>query len=94
MARPTFTQACAKYPHRFTMTHVPAWASRQLSDGSYCAPQYASCQEWYESTIFPGQREYPFGDRDMDAFSSGQTWPLGVNLPAPYVIDSAQPVSA
>lgn len=82
----TLAQACAQYPHRYTMEHVPQWArSRPCDNGGtetrYYAPQYRSDAEWYANTIFPG--EGPEASRDH-CYSSGQTWPLGQWLDAPY----------
>lgn len=83
MSRPTLAQACARYVHRYTMQHVPAWA-REPHNGRYYAPQYRSDAEWYASTIFPGEPGYPYGKRNRHCYTSGQTWPLGQWLNAPY----------
>lgn len=83
MSRPlTLAQAQARYVHRFTADHVPAWARVQRDDGSYYAPQYASDAEWYNATRFPGEGGIP--SRACHCESSGQTWPLGQSLPAPF----------
>lgn len=79
--RPTLTQARAQYPHRFTCEHVPEWARKQRTDGTYYAPQYASDAEWYAQTLFPG--ESPLAGRDH-CYSHSPSWPLGQALPAPY----------
>jgi len=78
----TFENAKALYVHRFTMEHVPAWARKPLSDGRFYAPQYSSDREWFEHTLFPPNN--PLGKRVSDCYSSGQTWPLGQWLDAPY----------
>jgi len=53
MSRPTFVEACARYGHRFTQDHVPAWSRQPFADGTFPAPQFRSDREWYELTIFP-----------------------------------------
>lgn len=75
-------QARNRYPHRFTMEHCPSWARLPLSDGRYCAPQYASDREWYDNTTFPGEKHIHGNSKWCQ--SSGQTWPLGKYLEEPY----------
>lgn len=77
----TFEEAKARYVHRFTMEHIPAWARERQPDGTYYAPQYRSDREWFENTLFPP--ENPFSKKDCH--SERQTWPLGMKLKAPYV---------
>lgn len=86
--RPTFEQATARYVHRFTMDHVPAWSQRAPEERGamlvrgYCAPQFRSDREWYEHTLFKGDDGYiGIGN---DCYTSGQTWPLGNWLLAPF----------
>ena len=78
----SFAQACEQYPHRFTMTHVPTWARRVRNDGTFYAPQYRDCREWYENTKFPG--EHGISTRSRYCESSGETWPLGLVLPVVF----------
>src|SRR5215467_8274189 len=78
----TFEQATPRYIHRFTCDHVPAWALLRRVDGTFYAPQYASDRQWYDHTKFNGEAGY-FGVAN-DCYSTGQTWPLGVALSAPY----------
>lgn len=75
-------QARNRYPHRFTMEHVPAWARVKCDNGKHYAPQYRSDAEWYENTVFPGEPGH-YGTRN-ECNTSGQTWPLGQWLDAPY----------
>lgn len=84
-ARPTFEQAKAQYVHRFTMEHVPAWARSGAPAGRYYAPQFRSDAEWYANTLFPGEH-HPMAPRKRErhCYTSGQTWPLGRWLTAPY----------
>lgn len=83
MIRPiTLQQAQARYPHRFTMEHVPKWAREPMSDGRYYAPQYRSDAEWYANTRFPGEGGIENQCRYCE--SHAQTWPLGTSLAAPY----------
>jgi hypothetical protein len=76
----TFDQAKARYVHRYTMEHVPVWA-RAAHAGRYYAPQYRSDREWYDATLFHG--ESPLATH-KHCYSSGQTWPLGQWLAAPF----------
>jgi hypothetical protein len=83
MPRPiTLQQARANYPYRYTMEHFPAWARKPCGNGKYYAPQYASDAEWYENTVFPGEGHLHGNCGNCE--SSGQTWPLGQWLDAPY----------
>lgn len=84
MARPlTFEQAKARYVHRFTLEHVPAWASVPAPCGRFYAPQYRTDREWYEATAFPG--ECDISPRARYCHSAGRTWPWGQWLDAPFV---------
>lgn len=80
----TFTQAKARFVHRFTMDHVPAWAAKPNERGDHYAPQFRSDREWYDNTKFAGEPGFPFGSRETCCFTSGQTWPLGKWLARPY----------
>lgn len=89
MARPTLKEAQARYVHRFTMDHVPEWAREKRSDGTYYAPQYRSDKEWYDNSLFPGDKDYPFkGWMDGSCCSRNETWPLGQSLDKPFNIRS------
>jgi hypothetical protein len=81
--RPTFERACAQYLHRFTMDHVPNWATKPL-DGRYYAPQFTSDRDWYEHTLFKGDPGY--NSIGGDCYTTGQTWPLGQWLDSPFRI--------
>lgn len=94
-ARPvSFEQAKSQYVHRYTMEHVPQWASRSFheqgtpldkfpeADKQWPAPQYRTDREWYDNTRFPG--EDGLSKRASHCESNGQTWPLGQRLTAPY----------
>lgn len=76
----SFHEACNRYPHRFTLEHVPNWARKPNPDGMYYAPQYVSDSEWYDNTVFPPQN--PF--HRSACYSTGQTWPLGLALENPF----------
>jgi hypothetical protein len=83
----SFSQACALYVHRFTMEHVPSWATRAPSatggtSEKFYAPQFTSDKEWYANTVFPDEPGY-FGD-GSHCNTSGATWPLGQWLDSPY----------
>lgn len=77
-----YKTACARYVHRFTMEHIPAWARKSMPNGRFYAPQYASDREWFENTKFPGDAGYVGTHGDCQ--TSGQTWPLGQTLAKPY----------
>lgn len=77
----SFEQARAQYPHRFTMEHVPQWARKPLSPGKFYAPQFRTDREWYENTLFKGESELA---SKQFCYTSGQTWPLGQFLAAPF----------
>lgn len=78
----TFAAAKAAYVHRYTMEHVPNWAKTAAPNGKFYAPQYHTDREWYDSTRFPPDN--PF--HKSDCYSSGQTWPLGQWLDAPFAV--------
>lgn len=86
MTRPTFQQACARYVHRFTMQHVPEWARAPLTlkDGTngYYKPQHATCREWYDSTVFPGEADHKARGGDRSHCISTPTWPMGSGFAA------------
>lgn len=77
----SFENACRQYVHRYTMEHVPDWA-RRPHEGRYYAPHFRTDREWYEHTRFPGEPDY-LGVKG-DCYTTGQTWPLGQWLDAPY----------
>jgi hypothetical protein len=78
--RMTLTHAKGRYPHRFTLEHVPQWASEPASNGMFYAPQYRSDQEWYDNTLFPPHNPY----HRKHCHSENQSWPLGQWLIHPY----------
>jgi hypothetical protein len=80
MPKLSFKEACAQYVHRYTMEHVPNWASTPAPNGKYYAPQYKTDREWYANSEFPPD-PVCYG---TDCYSSGQTWPLGKWLEAAY----------
>lgn len=50
------------------------------------APHFRTDAEWYENTAFPGEPAHPdFPRRVHHCYTSGETWPLGRWLAAPYV---------
>lgn len=53
----TLEKACAKYPHRFTMEHVPRWALKPCArgDGNYPGPHFITDCQWYEASEFLGE---------------------------------------
>jgi hypothetical protein len=74
MTRPlTLAQAKARFPHRFTMEHVPTWASKPDSVNGYYKPQFRTDAEWYDNTLFHGESDLA----TRDHCCSRPTWPLG-----------------
>lgn len=82
MPRPSFERARATHINRYTMDHVPPWASRPADGGGFYAPQYRTDREWYENSTFPGELGHVNGP--LHCYSTGQSWPLGKWLEAPY----------
>lgn len=82
MRKISFEQAKARYPHRYTLEHVPEWAKTPMNNGKYYAPHYRTCREWYENTRFPGEPDGPSA-RSRWCMSVSQSWPLGETLDAP-----------
>lgn len=81
----TLKEAKRRYVHRYTLEHVPLWgvgAVTHAPNGLYYAPQYATDQEWYDNTSFPG--ENGSSRRAKYCESRNQSWPLGQWLDAPY----------
>ena len=78
----SFEDAKARYVHRFTMQHVPAWSQYARSDGKYYAPQYRTDREWYENTYFKGEHEVA---DDSHCYSTNPSWPLGGALASPFI---------
>ena len=87
----TLNQAKARYPHRYTMEHCPRWAIEARFPGKWYAPQYATDREWYENTVFPGERG--LHGNCTHCQSSNPTWPLGQWLDVPYSQGLAKPVT-
>lgn len=78
----SFSEACARYVHRFTLEHIPACARHMNGNNlMYNAPQYASDKEWYDRTFFHGEHELATA---RHCYSTCPTWPLGKWLAAPY----------
>lgn len=80
--RPTLEQAKAQYVHRFTMEHVPAWSLIPADNGKYYAPQFRTDAEWYSHTLFAFETDLA---DNKHCYTSGQTWPMGKWLDAPFV---------
>ena len=76
--RPSLDEAKNKYPHRYTMEHVPEWARKPADNGKYYAPQYRSDKEWYDNT------EFPTNPREKHCQSNNPSWPKGQWLDKPF----------
>jgi hypothetical protein len=89
MMRPiSFEQAKARYPHRFTMEHVPAWALLRPCDHGgtmtkHYAPTHRTDREWYENTLFPG--EGFVRKNEKHCFVVRHSFPMGLWLDQPFV---------
>ena len=64
------------------MDHVPAWARKICINGFFYAPQFRSDAEWFANTKFKGDAGWHGVGSDCQ--TSGETWPLGEWLEAPY----------
>lgn len=83
----SFEEAKRRYPHRFTMEHVPAWAREtpRVHGGTlnkFYAPAHRTDREWYDNTLFPG--EGFVGKREKHCFVVRHSFPLGMFLDQPY----------
>ena len=88
----SFEEAKDRYVHRYTMEHVPQWATRPRSDGTFYAPQYRTDREWYDKTLFPGEGGWE--PDDTSCCSMHQSWPLGLWLTeGPYDGQCMTPLS-
>lgn len=81
MRKLSFAEAKARYVHRYTSEHVPPWARKPQYDETtgefigYYMPHYATDLEWYENTVFPGERD--LHDNCGHCESRNQSWPMG-----------------
>lgn len=82
----SFEDAKRLYVHRYTMEHKPQWATNETFtiDGEtvYYAPQYVSDKEWYDLTVFPGEKE--LSKNANYCHSENQTWPIGRHCVRPF----------
>jgi hypothetical protein len=81
-SRITFAAAIKRYPNRYTLEHIPSWATTPLFD-KYYAPLYSSDKEWYDNTVFPEERE---NLPKNQCISKNFTYPIGKWLKQPYYI--------
>ena len=80
----SFKDAKRKYVHRFTLEHVPAWATPPRTNGTFYAPHFSSDSEWYDASVFPGEAGLHGNSEYCE--TNNQTWPLGQDLAKPYHI--------
>lgn len=81
----TLAEAKARFLHRFTAEHAPAWAAKPCAgNGLYYAPHFATDAEWYANTLFHGECGH-VGHRDY-CHTAKQTWPHGQWLGAAFVV--------
>lgn len=74
--RPEVQRDCmARYAHRFTRDHKPAWANKEWKDGKPYPVQYASDQEWLAHTMFAVTKSGRLDGRVRHCESSQPTWP-------------------
>lgn len=66
--------ALARYVHRFTAEHVPAWARQPRPDGTPYPVQFASDADWLANTDFPVTKAGQLAERPSDC-RSRPTWP-------------------
>lgn len=71
-------EALARYVHRFTRDHVPAWSRQEWKDGLTYPVQFGSDSDWLAHTTFPLSKD---GKRLLDApCCSTPTWPENPEL--------------
>ena len=78
------------YTSRFTMEHVPFWATVQRRDGTYYAPHYRTDADWLSCTTFAVRKDGRLhqGRTGAEDFACRplhvEYFPLGKSLAAPY----------
>jgi len=66
--------ALARFIHRFTRDHIPAWSKQPRPDGSAYPVQFASDRDWLEHTLFSVNKDGSLDKRREYCFSM-PTWP-------------------
>lgn len=85
MRRLPFSEAKSRYTNRYTGEHRPLWALSPAPNGKFYAPQFRNDAEWYANTTFPGDHNHQAAYvGDTACHTSGETWPLGKWLEAPF----------
>lgn len=69
-------EALARYVHRFTRDHVPAWAKQPQPDGRSYPVHFDSDSEWLAKTYFPVTARGKLAARPGNC-QSHPTWPDG-----------------
>jgi len=64
----------ARYVHRFTREHKPAWAKQEWRDGKPYPLQFDSDADWLAHTEFPVTIKGELADRPTHCYST-PTWP-------------------
>lgn len=72
-------EALARYVHRFTAEHVPAWAREPRPDGRPYPVQFANDADWLAHTDFPVTRRGEISARPSSCYSR-PTWPNNPEL--------------
>lgn len=73
------SQAKARYVHRFTADHKPAWAAKPMPNGNAYPVQFASDADWLANTDFPVTKRGKLAYRPSDCYSR-PTWPHNPEL--------------
>lgn len=68
----------ARFVHRFTRDHRPAWASQPMPNGKPYPVQFASDDDWLAHTFFEVTKQGELDERSRYCQSS-PTWPEGQN---------------
>lgn len=66
-------QALARFVHRFTATHRPAWTNKPMPNGSPYPVQFADDNDWLAHTRFPVKADGTLSEREHYCQSS-PTW--------------------
>lgn len=65
------------YVHRYTMSHVPQWATNPRPNGKPYRPHFLDDADWLAHTEFKVRKNGRL-DRRARACRSYPTWPVGV----------------
>lgn len=71
--------ALARFVHRFTGTHKPAWACKPMPNGNAYPVQFANDSDWLANTVFAVTKSGKLDGRSIYC-RSYPTWPENPEL--------------